>query len=551
MKKAIIFLTIFNSLFVGALTVLTTKTLQMLIDFPKMDLVFRLAIFWIATSCSELLNVYITGIFFVRNERTHIGRILNKISRLPFLLLETQKYSDDLNEVKAYMERDYIHSLRSVVSAIVSAVGLYFVVFGYLNQMYIFMLYIMLFAYLFFAFFVSKKHSKLMYNYWQEYILNTRKYNYYTGVLTEGYAYKDKKVFNFSTYFSSLFDKEFETAAEKNKVLGKHRLKLEFYIDCAFFVYLLTSSVLMLCAYKFHGISLGLFISTVSYLVSSSDTMIAAMKAIETLSRYSSHCKKISCFMHQEEDVTMIGSETVNDEKQILSVENVFFKYPNGEQFTIDNITFCLQKGKKYAIVGANGSGKTTLVKLLVGLYNPSAGVIVNEIQPIALFQDFNRYPMTLAENIALKEVDAANENNIDMLVNTLGMKKKIDKMEKGIYTELTTTKVDGQDLSGGEWQRIGLARLLFAESEIYLLDEPTASLDPLEEVKFFQTYNEMLSDKTVVFITHRLGFVKNVDEILVLNEGRIVEKGSHDYLMAQERGLYRKMYEEQRCWYE
>lgn len=123
--------------------------------------------------------------------------------------------------------------------------------------------------------------------------------------------------------------------------------------------------------------------------------------------------------------------------------------------------------------------------------------------------------------------------------------------MKLGDNTELTTLKEGGEELSGGEWQRVALARILWSDADIYILDEPTASLDPIEEIRIFNTYHELLKNKTVIFITHRLGFVKNVDEVIVLNNGKIAETGTHGQLMKKNNGLYKNMFEEQKSWYE
>ena len=123
--------------------------------------------------------------------------------------------------------------------------------------------------------------------------------------------------------------------------------------------------------------------------------------------------------------------------------------------------------------------------------------------------------------------------------------------MKQKEKTELTTLKEGGEELSGGEWQRIALARILWSDGDIFILDEPTANLDPMEEIRVFEIYQQLLMDKTVIYITHRLGFVKNVDEIIVLENGTIAEVGTHRELFSKKDSLYKKMYKEQKDWYE
>lgn len=215
----------------------------------------------------------------------------------------------------------------------------------------------------------------------------------------------------------------------------------------------------------------------------------------------------------------------------------------------IQDLSLTLEKGKKYALVGANGSGKTTLTKLIGGFYEPQAGEVRCMDRPAILFQDFNRYPFSVAENIAL-EVEFS-EADITEKLGQVGLREKIHALPEKEKTQLTRMKQEGAGLSGGEWQRIALARILHSKSDIVILDEPTASLDPFIEVEIYNSYMKLLKERTVIFITHRLGYLRDVDEILVLGGGRILERGSHEALMGNEDSLYRRMYQEQRRVYQ
>lgn len=248
----------------------------------------------------------------------------------------------------------------------------------------------------------------------------------------------------------------------------------------------------------------------------------------------------------------MLNSKIPWSDNVILSMKDVTFRYPEDESQLLKGVSFSFLKGRKYAIVGANGSGKTTLAKLMTSLYIPENGLVETVAKPVILFQDFNQYPFTLKENIALSDsYITSKEQRVAEIELAVGLKKRINRMKKGDNTELTTLKDGGEELSGGEWQRVALARLLCCDSDIYILDEPTANLDPIEEIRIFKIYNELLKDKTVIYITHRLGFVKNVDEVIVLRDGVISESGTHENLLQQKISIYKNMFEEQRKWYE
>ena len=219
---------------------------------------------------------------------------------------------------------------------------------------------------------------------------------------------------------------------------------------------------------------------------------------------------------------------------------------------------------KHYAIVGENGAGKTTLVKLLLGLYkNYSGKILINnrdlktytdeEINSIfsVVYQDYVKYQISVRDNIAIgcKGKTISDDRIIDIL-KSLGIWDKVNTFHNGLDTSLGKLESEGIDLSGGEWQKIAIARSLVSDASVYILDEPTASLDPISEKNLYDIYINLFKGKSSIIITHRLGNTKNVDCIVVLNEGTVCEIGSHNQLMEL-RGKYYSMYEKQRSWYD
>jgi ATP-binding cassette subfamily B protein len=249
--------------------------------------------------------------------------------------------------------------------------------------------------------------------------------------------------------------------------------------------------------------------------------------------------------------------------KNGITIENMSFKYPNAEKDALRNINLKIKPGETIAIVGENGSGKTTLVKLLTGLYKPTQGSVktgetdVNTISYKSLFekvsgvfQKYQRYALTLKENVSIS--DLTNQYSDDKIEKTLAQ-NNIDKNDKdtfpnGIDTMLSR-EFDGVDLSGGQWQRIAIARGFYRESDIIVLDEPTAAIDPIEENAIYKKFVEIAKDKTAVIITHRMGSAKVAERIVVMKNGEIAEIGSHDALMNN-CGIYYSMYTAQAGWY-
>lgn len=238
-----------------------------------------------------------------------------------------------------------------------------------------------------------------------------------------------------------------------------------------------------------------------------------------------------------------------------LTLDKVSFTYPGSEVCALEDVTLSIKKGMVIALVGENGSGKTTLAKLLGQLYSPTSGVIrwdnVNtaELDPdqlrrhiAVIFQDFTRYELSAQENIGFG--DATQLHDIDRIAHAAeqaGMKDYFDALPNG-YDTLLTPRLGGVDLSGGQWQRIALARAFFRDAPLMVLDEPTSALDARAEKRLFDHIRALATGRTVVLISHRFSTVRSADQIIVLHEGRAVENGTHAELMAAGNG-YAEMY--------
>lgn len=254
--------------------------------------------------------------------------------------------------------------------------------------------------------------------------------------------------------------------------------------------------------------------------------------------------------------------------KQELPVEvelnNVSFKYPSsdGEKYALKNVNLKINKGEKLAIVGANGAGKTTLVKLMCGFYYPSEGEIKLNGHAIAeyniedyyslfsaVFQDIYLLPVTIAEFVSSPEKDIDRDKVIEV-IREAGLIEKINSLPNGIDSRLMKGVFDDSiEMSGGEKQKLMLARALYKDAPVIVLDEPTAALDPIAENKLYLKYNELTAYKTSVYISHRLASTRFCDRIIYLENGEIVECGSHDELMKFG-GKYAHMFELQSHYY-
>ena len=256
------------------------------------------------------------------------------------------------------------------------------------------------------------------------------------------------------------------------------------------------------------------------------------------------------------EDAPLPNDEVVHSD---IKLENIVYKYPQSEHRALDGLCLNIKKGEKIAVVGVNGSGKTTCTNLLLSLTDSYFGAITDEKtgekidlsnSASCILQDFAQYQMTVKENIeaGLAGKNFEDEEIIDIL-DKVGLKEIVLAFEKGIYTPLGQLE-NGIELSKGQWQRLAIARLLAnPKNKMWILDEPTAYLDPIAEIEIYNMIYNLAGDRTVLFISHRLGFAKKADRIVLFDKGHLEEEGTHEELIDKN-GIYAEMYSNQEEWY-
>lgn len=330
-------------------------------------------------------------------------------------------------------------------------------------------------------------------------------------------------------------------------------------------------SIVILCIFlkplSEGNLTIGVFISIGYGIIDLVNEMTWRLSLdIEEISKNIEYFMDIRKFfdLEEEEDILCLPTNTV--ELQSLEFKNLSFKYLGTENYIFKNLNLKIENGKHYAIVGANGSGKTTLTKLITGLYKDFEGdILINEksireyssaeIKGLTsvVYQDFARYSISVKDNIALGNINLINKEIlaevIEEAIETIDIGDKINSLKDGINTKLGKLKEDSVDLSGGQWQRIAMARSIISDAQLRILDEPTSALDPVSESKVYENFERISKNRTTIFISHRLGSTKLANEIFVIENGTLVESGSHDKLMNLE-GVYAKMYESQREWY-
>ena len=259
----------------------------------------------------------------------------------------------------------------------------------------------------------------------------------------------------------------------------------------------------------------------------------------------------------------MEGGENIPESDSfVLTLENVSFRYPKAEKDTLTNINLTLHNGEKLAVVGLNGAGKTTLVKLMCGFLDPTQGrVLLNgtDIRKFnrqqyyglfsAVFQNFSLLATSVAANVAQSE-ENIDMNRVRRCGELAGLKQKVESLPQGYESKLNRTVYeDAAMFSGGETQRLMLARALYKNAPIILLDEPTAALDPLAEADMYQKYDSLSDGKSSVYISHRLASTRFCDRIVLIDNASICEEGTHEQLLKAG-GKYARLFEVQSKYY-
>ena len=490
---------------------------------------------------------------------------IEKVSRLKYEHIENSATNDLIKEVEA-----------GVPSILVSGFSFYLVFLKLLLKILSVAVYLMMFSpmmalvmfiLLIPVVMVSLKTGKDDYEAFAQFQKISRRMDDYEKILTDKEYAEERTLFNYIRYFEQRWITSYNEATDIFL-----SVKRKSYAGIKLTSGLITVSFLGMMFFMLLNVikgtlSIGSF-SAVSneLLIMSSAISWNLTQSIHEIAKTNVFLKTIFDFENLSEEIQETDFELKNSEKKIytdfpenidIEFKNVSFTYPETEKEILKNVSFKLEQGKSYALVGENGAGKTTITKLLLGLYkNYSGEILINgvnikDIQDFnklfsVAFQDFAKYEITLRENIIFDKASVFDE---EILKQMHELFFDITKFEKGLDTDLGYLSENNINMSIGEWQKIALLRSFFALGNYYILDEPTASLDPDAESKVYNNFLKFISGKSSIIITHRLGAAKLADEILVLSDGSIVEKGSHDELERAD-GLYKEMYEAQKGWY-
>lgn len=386
-----------------------------------------------------------------------------------------------------------------------------------------------------------------------------RRLDYLWGLFHNKQAIKEMRVMGFGEY---LAQKWVETRDEVNEELWQQNIKdgKSMLLCDTFKIIGYGLSVLLALLLVVNGhISIGVFGACIAAFKSMQESTKSFLIDLGNMPEKIAFANDYFKFLDLPEERN--GTISIDGIKDCISLSNVSFSYPNSNDYALKNISLTIHKGEKLVVLGVNGSGKTTLSKIILNIYPPSQGevrydnVLWSDFNKNSLYtyisvipQDFVSYSLTLRENIAISDLRYLQDDSlIKHSLDSSGLQSLLS--EVGGLDEQLGREFGGKELSGGQWQKIAIARGLFKTSELIILDEPTSALDPMLETEILQQFIEIARNKTAVIISHRVGLCKLADRIIVMKDGQICEMGTH-YDLIEKDGEYRRLYTTQEQWY-
>ncbi len=406
---------------------------------------------------------------------------------------------------------------------------------------------------------VSKYQMQVM----QEIIPINRRFGYYLSLATDKEVQKDIRLYGMSEMitgrilkFSNDTCDVFEQMQVKTgKAMGQMGAVNEF-VTAFSYAYVGIRTISDVLGPKLTIGALTMYVNTV---INFSNLALNLGNSVVNMIQFLSWLDPYMEFMSLAEETKQTGKEPFSGEVETVEFRNVTFTYPNAEKPVLKNVSFEIHKGEKISIVGLNGAGKSTLVKLICRMYQADSGEILVNGKNIydyeymsymntisAVFQDYRLFNFSIAENISCQEKNASTEK-IERLVDEVGLREKVNELPNGIQSRFGKDyDAEGVEFSGGQGQKVAIARALYKDASMVILDEPASALDPIAEAEIYEKFNGLVEEKTAIYISHRMSSSVFCDKILIIDGGTVADFDTHENLMKKTESLYYKLFQSQ-----
>jgi len=566
-------------LYFGIFTVLTSVSPFIGIFFPKFileelmgekrqqKLIILLVAFFIISSIVGYLTVYLRQIYYPCMMKIRFEYINDHSKRCMTTDFKNTEDSTFLNDMETAFRginnndsgiEGMLHSSFKIVGSLIAFVGYIAIVLS-LNIFLLIYLVINVMISYFLTFKVKKfEHSKK-----DDISDNDRRVNYLYNIMYDFSYGKEMRIYKISDWVANLFKKYKEDRLEIHKQIKFKNLYVGI-VDVLLFI--IREGIIygyLIYLVITNKLSIPNFTMYFAAIASFSDWFNNIIKDIATMRGQSLDICDLRKFIEKVDEMETKNTMNMPSGPYEFEFRNVSFKYPGSDHYIYKNLNLKIPKGQKLAIVGHNGAGKTTFIKLLGRLYDVTDGEILLGGINIkcfskseyyqrfsAVFQEVKVLAFSIAENITLSEKDNIDYKKLNNCIENAGLLGKVNTLKNGVNTSIQKIIDDeGIEFSGGENQKIAMARALYKDGDIMILDEPTAALDALAEYNTYINFNKMVKNKTAIYISHRLASTHFCDNIAMFEKGELVEYGTHDELLAL-KGKYADMFETQAKYY-
>jgi len=492
-------------------------------------------------------------------------RILDKVGCIRFSYFDDREEQKKIRNVKGNFASKVSSVTNSVVSILRAGVTLVTVLAVILSENWLIALLISVTTIP--SILINKSHTERQYWMSQGQSFDEQMQRYLGLVITKRKYVKEMRFYQLYDYMEDKYDKSVTAMLRQKMKLAKGYLLAGLSSGLLLHLAIAVSLILISIDIFNNKAGIGSFMLIYSTAGSLQNVLQDISNRFDNIGDNGRYLEDYEDVMkYEEEDCAGTEEEQAAwgyDKPLEIVFKHVSFTYPGSEREILKDINLTIKQGEKIAVVGENGSGKSTFVSLIAGLYKPTKGEILVNGKPLndvlgyvrdrisCTTQEFFHLEGTVEDNVRIGDFEHEhNEEEIREALKKADLLEDVDKLEHKEKTYLGNLVEGGTDLSGGQWQKLAMARnLIKTDARLMIMDEPTAALDPMAETKLYQSFAKLTGDKSVLLISHRLGAARLTDRVLVFHDGRIVEDGSHDSLLAKN-GLYTEMYNAQAQWY-